>query len=145
MNLYLQCSIFCLIEFFSCDITSLINFITTSNSRPDKFIAQRKLIDSIESIMKEKFGTVKCYLIGSHAYSIAKGGLAPIDFYLDLCKNPNFNLDMQFFYENHFGLIPFYGMTPSFFTQRHLNCSELIHVKFETISQKKTLQSRFHR
>lgn len=46
---------------------------------------QKKLIESIENLLKPKFATAKGYLIGSHSYQIAKGGLN-VDIYLDLCK-----------------------------------------------------------
>lgn len=49
-------------------------------------MAQKELIESIEQFLRTKFPTVKGYLIGSHAYNIAMGGLATIDFYLDLRK-----------------------------------------------------------
>lgn len=49
---------------------------------------QKKLIQSIENLLEPKFGKAKGYLIGSHAYNIAKGGLATVDFHLDLSKLP---------------------------------------------------------
>lgn len=56
------------------------------NSRPEKIAAQEKLIESVETSLKKKFPTVKGYLIGSHAYKIAKGGLATVDIHLDIRK-----------------------------------------------------------
>lgn len=49
-------------------------------------VAQKKLIESVESLLKRKYPSVKGYLIGSHAYKIAKSGLATVDVYLDLSK-----------------------------------------------------------
>lgn len=73
-------------EYFSGDLSSLINFIIGSNSRPEKIVNHKKLIESVENLLQDKFKSksVKCHLIGSHAYNIAKGGLATVDIYLDL-------------------------------------------------------------
>lgn len=71
-------------ECFAGDLASLINFVIDSNLRSDKIINHKKLIESVENILRCKFKTVKCHLIGSHAYNIAKGGLATVDIYLDL-------------------------------------------------------------
>lgn len=73
-------------EFYSNDLSSLIRSIVLVNSRPEKIESQEKLIESIEHLLKPKFGPAKAYLIGSHAYKIAKGGLATVDFHLDLRK-----------------------------------------------------------
>lgn len=49
-----------------------------------KNATQMKIIESIENTLKSKFKTMKCHVIGSHVYNIAKGGLATLDVYLDL-------------------------------------------------------------
>lgn len=54
------------------------------NMRRDKQANQQKLIESIKNMLKPKFETAQCHMIGSHVYNIAKGGLAANDFYLDL-------------------------------------------------------------
>lgn len=55
-------------------------------------MTQKRLIESVENLLKINFTTVKGYLIGSHAYKIAKGGLATVDIHLDLRKLPEFIL-----------------------------------------------------
>lgn len=76
-------------EFFSNDLLSLINVMISYNSRPEKLQTQKKLIESVQSLLKQRFRSVKGYLIGSHSYKIAKGGLATVDIHLDLRKLPN--------------------------------------------------------
>lgn len=71
-------------EFFSNDLSMLINLIVTVNSRSEKIVTQKKLIETIENLLRPTFATAKGYLMGSHAYKIAKGGLATVDIHLDL-------------------------------------------------------------
>lgn len=71
-------------EFFTGDLSALISLIVSRNVRHEKVSIHKKVIDSIEDALKGKFKTLKCHLIGSHVYNIAKGGLAPLDIYLDL-------------------------------------------------------------
>lgn len=54
------------------------------NGRASKETLKTAVIASVENTLKEKFKTMKCHVIGSHRYNIAKGGLAPLNIYLDL-------------------------------------------------------------
>lgn len=76
-------------EFFTGDLSALIHMVISLNMRPDKTTTQKKAMELVENTLKGKFPTVKCHMIGSHAYSIAKGGLVPLDIYLDLCELHN--------------------------------------------------------
>lgn len=73
-------------ELFSGDLSAVINWMVDLNSRSELAATQKKVIDSIESLIKDNFKTAKGHLIGSHAYRIAKGGRATFDVYLDLRK-----------------------------------------------------------
>lgn len=93
---YLICVQILFTDFFSKDLSLLINFlIDTVNSRPDKIATRKKLIESVENLLKQKFTEVKGYLIGSHAYKIPKGGLATVDIHLDLRRLSTFILTLM--------------------------------------------------
>lgn len=86
-------------EFFSNDLTSLINMTVEFNSRQKNADTQRNLIESVENLLKPKFPTVKAWLIGSYAYEITKAGLAPVDIYLDLRKLITSNNQTNYIFE----------------------------------------------
>lgn len=65
---------------------ALIRLVVSMNSRPELSVTHSKVVESIQTLLKNKFKSVKCHLMGSRSYKIMKGGKATIDIYLDLCK-----------------------------------------------------------
>lgn len=73
-------------EFFAGDLSALICLMVNLNLRQDRITIQESIIKAIENTLKPTFTSMKCHKIGSHVYKIAKGGLTPLDVYLDLRK-----------------------------------------------------------
>ncbi|XP_031634243.1 uncharacterized protein LOC116347682 [Contarinia nasturtii] len=80
-------------KFFSIDLSALISSLEKENGHARRDALKASVIESVESTLGEKFKKMKCHVIGSHKYKIAKGGRAPLDIYLDL--HDSFNTDRR--------------------------------------------------